>query len=296
MKLTRLFAIAAVLLGVAVVWISAPAIHAADLATINLNKALARDIASYVTTDGSMAMRIKWTGTAGAGATVTVDASGHLIFTTDGSTADTTVSTDGTITVSGGTEDTFGEIAEIINGSANWACTLVAVLPSTSCNNKLTAAVLDDLEQAEGQPLYYNTADLDMVSIAIGCEPTSDTLLSVANDELLNRRSTPTGSTAVNAARWQNELLYVTTQATYTTGAPDLLVYAVKDDIAGATEILLWSDVGAATGVAKTIPILPKQAPIKAPAGYRIVVMYLDTSTADVTAGSMQVHGSSYRY
>jgi hypothetical protein len=91
-------------------------------------------------------------------------------------------------------------------------------------------------------------------------------------------------------------LLYATAKATFTTGAPDLYVYAVQNDTAKAEEHLLWKHTGAATTVLSPIPILPKQAPISPPAGWKIVVLYLDTSTPDVTAGTIQIVGDTYRW
>lgn len=277
----------------------APASFAIDLSTVQTNKVIGQVVSRYATTDGSIALRVKWVGTTTEGlADVEVDAAGDIFFTADDGTADTSVSTDGTIDVSGTSENTMGEVVAAINASDNWQATLVDVIPSTSCNNVLTSTSLGTQDQSlslgkAGKPLYYNTADLDLVSLSIGPEYTSDDELTVTNDSLLNRRSTPTGTGKSGA--WVNELLYVTTNATYTSGAPDIKIYAVKNDAAGATEILLWQQVGAATTVAATIPVLPKQAPIRAPSGYRLVIYYLDTSTPDVTAGSMQVHGLSYK-
>jgi hypothetical protein len=188
--------------------------------------------------------------------------------------------------------DTFGEIAEIINASTNWRCTLVGVRPSQSCNNVLTAftATATGLTAKEGLAIKYNTADLLMCSAVIGPEWMSNDQLKVSSDDLLNRRSTPLGDP--KGSTWQNELLYATATTTNASGTVSMYVYAVKDDKAGATELLLYEHL-AATTVAETIPILPKQAPIKAPPGWRIIVQQI--GSAAETVAKLQVHGLSYR-
>lgn len=278
---------------------------AATYESVSLNRALGRDVARFVTTNTSVALRIKYIGTAAASTQTRADvgADGKITFNIN-SAADSTIGTAGVVDTTAAANDTFGELADTINASANWRCILVDVLASQSCNNTLTSTTLGSLtttnlvSQAAGHPYTYDSADLDMVTASVGPEYTSGALLAVSNNSLLNRLSTPRGSPISPA--WQNELLYVTTQATYTSGAPNLVVYACQDaansihKYAGSAEILLWQQVGAATTVASTIPILPTQAPIKAPPGWRLLVGYIDTSTPDVTAGSMQIHGLSY--
>lgn len=269
-------------------------VRAADLDAILLNKEIGVPVTRLVATDGSIAMRVQWKGTAGDGATLTVNAAGDLLFTTDGSTADDTVSTDGTVDVSDSAEDTFGEVADAINASANWSAILVDVLPSHSANNTLTEAAESAsgaVEAEEGVALLYNTADLDMISAEIGIAHTVDDVLAVSNDNVLNRRTTPAGS--VTYPVYRAELFLATGNATFSTGAPDLEVYAVKDDTAGAVELLLWSQAGADTTVDSSIDMtdLP---PIRAPRGWRLVVVYDDDTTPDITAATLQVHGLVY--
>lgn len=277
---------------------------AADLATVQLNRALGRDVGRYATTDGAIALRIKFIGTVATGsARVDIEADGNLEFYADDGTADTNVSTDGVIDVSGAAEDTLGEVLDIINATDDWRAIPVDYLPSMSINNILTSSTSlqagSDISEEAGHAYYYNTADIDTIALSIGPEYTVDEQLSVSNDDLLNRRSKPAGNPL--GYTWQNELIYATATATYTSGAPDLQVYAVLPNAttgkwATGTEIKLYQDVGAATTVAKPIATLPKQAPIKGPPGSMLVVLYRDTTTPDVTAANIQVHGKSYRW
>jgi len=93
---------------------------------------------------------LRYLGTAASGATVTVNAGGDLLFTTDGTTADTSVNTTGTIDMStpGASADTFGEVAGLINASTNWQCYLLAVLPEDGTDNVFAAMTEIDLSTA----------------------------------------------------------------------------------------------------------------------------------------------------
>ena len=64
-------------------------------------------------------------------ATVAVNAGGDIAFTTDGTTADTTVvASTGIIDLStpAAAYDTLGEVADVINASANWVCVILGGL------------------------------------------------------------------------------------------------------------------------------------------------------------------------
>ena len=274
---------------------------AADLASHQLLRALACSADRFVTTDGSIAMRIQWLGAAGAGATIDVDADGNILFTTDGTTADATVSTDGTVTVAGATENTFGEVCDVINVSANWACILVDVLPSWSCDNVLTdvaESAAGAVESPVGVALAYNTADLDRGSVALGPEWAVDDFWPPYRDRLFNHRSTPADA---GARTYTHELYYLTAKATFSGATSQVSVYAVDSDHAGATETLLWQEVGAATTVAKALdftgyydPDDGRVACIRAPKGQRMVVVYQDIDGSPVmTACTIQAHGLS---
>ena len=288
---------------IALAWVSVlMTVQAADLQTADLTRSLGHGSTRYVGTDGSIALRLKWVGTQGAGASVDVGADGNLIFTIDGTIADVTVSADGTIDVSTTPENTWGEVAAVINVSANWQAILVDVLPSWSSDNVLTdvAEVATGLENEEGLSFKYNTADTGFGSISIGPEYTIDDDVIVDRDSLLNRRSNPLVS-QINR-KWTNELYYLRCNATVTTGPTTLAIYAVKDDTPNAEELLLWSKVGEATTVDSTVDFCgldqrgDSQLPflLRAPIGYRMVAKYTDTTTS-MSVCKIQAHGLSIR-
>lgn len=292
MKLT--YTLAWVCLLVAVLF--AQAAPAADLTSILLNRELGIPVTRYAATDGNIAMRIKYIGgtnpVSAGDYSVAVAAGGDITLEEDDGTVDTTVSTDGVIDVSDAAEDTWGEVADAINASDNWQCILVDVLPSHSANDTLLAVseTGSGLLDEEGLALLVDLDVADEFGLSIGPEYTTDEVLSVSNDNLLNRKATPFQSFAPT---YTCELYYATSTATYSSGAPDLEVYAVKDHGAGATELLLWSQVGAASGSASNID-LTDLPPLRAPRGWRLVVIYDDDSTPDLTAATMRVHGLIY--
>lgn len=274
--------------------------QALDYTTLQLNRAVGRTVGRYVATDSSIAMRVKFIGTVTLGlARVDVAAAGSLTFYNDAGAADSTVGVAGVMDITNAAYDTFGEVCDAANLSANWQCILVDVLPSMSSNNTLTsttfgAGTASTFMSANGQWLKYNTADLKCTSLSIGPEYTTTAELTTGN--LLDRKSVADGTSPKGL--YVNELLYVTATETYTSTAPNLKVYAVREDenhSAGATEVVLWQQVGGASTVASTIPILPKQAPIRAPAGWRLVVVYENGGTTAPSVGAMQIFGLSYR-
>jgi len=103
-------------------------------------------------------MLLKYVGTANS-ATVAVAAGGDMTFEVS-AVADTTVNTTGSIDLStpAGTVDTYGELVDIINASANWTAVLVDVLRSDSTDNTLAEQATIQGTKAEGVPLYFDSA------------------------------------------------------------------------------------------------------------------------------------------
>ena len=279
----------------------------ADLITHNTARALALGNSRYVAANGSVAIRIKRIGKASTAAmiagstapTITVDASHNLVFTTNGTTADTTVHTTGTLTTSG---LTWGQVVGYIRASTNWTCVLGDVLPSWSADGVLTAAAKSAggaVEDADGVDFKITTTAANRLSACLGPEWMPDTVKHVSNGNIMNQRSTPAETAG---GYWRNELVYAKANATFTTGPTTMSVYAVKSDMAGATELLLWSQVGAATTVDSTLDLSAlwdydtgRPLSISAPPGYRIVVSYTSATSSDISAGTLQVHGLSFR-
>jgi len=109
-------------------------------------------------TAGCVAMLLKYVGTENS-ATVAVAAGGDMTFEVSAA-ADTTVNTTGSIDLStpAAAVDTYGELVDIINASANWTAVLVDVLRSDLTDNTLYTQTTVQCTKAEGVPLYLDSA------------------------------------------------------------------------------------------------------------------------------------------
>lgn len=291
-------------------------VRAASLEVIESARANGFDGSRYVagtstTGSGSVAMRLRWKGS-GVASTVEINAAGDLIFTTDATTADTTLglpTSNGTIDVSDATADTWGEVADEINGSgSNWECVLVDVKPSDSSNNVLwlmaetavttgvsaTHAVdAKGIFDADGLALPIEIAQSDKLTIGIGVERVLGALyqpVGGTTTTLLQKKAKPSGSTL----QWRSQVNYILTNVTYGTGASDVKVWLVQQTSsgtdAGATEQLMWSSAGAASTVNTTVDLTA--SPIIGSRGCRIVIENVGTA---YTAGTLQVQGLVWR-
>lgn len=265
----------------------------------------------HVETDTSIAMRVRTTQTVVY--TVEVDSSGDILFTTDGTTADTTVgdgdagATDGKIDVSNAAYDTWGEVCDDINDSDNWECVLVDVLPSDSSNGTLVLtaetsittglsatavtgitrhAVTDD----EGIELVVELADVDEITVAIGPQAFPDDLVDKA--DLATRL--PFQS---NSPKWHCELTSASAEATFSAGTSYFEVYWVKGNGASAIEYLAYKNDGSATTVVQTETFDSSGLdPMRPPAGWHIVVKYDVASTPTATAGWINAQGTVWPF
>lgn len=125
----------------------------------NFSPADSRDVAFSVSDDNDIAMLIRYTGSEESGL-VEVAADGNLVFTIgdlSAEAADTNVSTDGTIDVSGGSEDTLGEIVDIINATDDWEAVLVDAVRSDSANDTLLDAGPSQAKTPEGLAINWDT-------------------------------------------------------------------------------------------------------------------------------------------
>jgi len=136
---------------------------------VTVVNSLATQKAIYAADDGDVAMVVRYIGSQASG-TVEIDADGNLLFkhgVLDSEEADTTVSTDGTIDVSGASENTFVEVLEAIHASANWEAKLVGALTTDSSNNKLLLAAAAQAKSDAGLKLYFDTSDTLFISLNI---------------------------------------------------------------------------------------------------------------------------------
>lgn len=264
-----------------------------------------------VLTDKTIAFRLKWVGS-GSEASVQVASGGDMTFEIDGTgdDADETVSTDGVIDLStpAAGENTFGEVCDIIDATANWECELGDVLPSWSTDNILStlaetaestgiSATYDldgsGLFSEAGLAVTINSADLDKVGAAISPTYTDADLLRISD---LNNRCNGVDS----GASWVSELNKATVQATYSSGAPTIKVVLVKKTstglYAGATEQTLWTDTITTSATDQSIDFtdLPPISTKATPGAY-LVVTIEDASTPDITANRINIHGLTYQ-
>ncbi len=310
-----LFALAAALPNRALAWD-----YTTDYVTPRANPSTGHMIAAYTTTDVAIALRVRFEGTAAqkaAGPTADVDATTReFAFTTDGTTADTTVgdgdgtTTDGIIDTDDAAYNTWGEVCDDINASSLWECTLVGVLPSgssdgvvvdfaeTSTTTGLTATGITGYTRhgifdAEGLEVALDTSDADFISLCIGPETLSDDRLTVYGNKLGNRRSTPLNTD--RALYWTPELEYV-----YAEGGPGgtLSVIGVSGNGASAIEETLWyktlpSSGTPATTSTHTLDLRDALNKIRMPRGWHIVVK-LDKAGSAITTGTLQVSGLTW--
>ena len=117
------------------------------------------------TTAGSVAMIVKYVGTAQASGRVTVAAGGDLTFEVGASgseTGDTTVECPlsapyaGVFTVANASCDTLGEVVDLLNASHNWRAVLIDGMRGDSSNNTIATIGATAATGADGLALYFD--------------------------------------------------------------------------------------------------------------------------------------------
>lgn len=128
--------------------------------------------------DADVCFRIQYIGAQNA-ADVEVNAGGQILLkhgAVGATAADTLVSTDGTIDVTGGTEDTVGEVLNIINASVNWRAIHVDALLADSVNNVLLDSGPSDAKVAGGLAICWDTDAAFMVSHLVAPDAIRDNI------------------------------------------------------------------------------------------------------------------------
>lgn len=189
-------------------------------------------VSGHVSSDtaGSVAMLIKYIGSAAPSATtdVAVAAGGDMTFRVAG-VASTTVNVGavcgavvGTLDLStpAGTCDTLGEVVDVINATSDWRAVLVGGLRTDSSDNTITTFAVSSAMRAEGLPLYFDSAVSLTTSIPLipdNCK--TDIRCFMSPQGLL--KENPSGGT-------QTEARWIEGYATYaTTGTFN--IYSVKE-------------------------------------------------------------------
>jgi len=265
-----------------------------------------------------IAMRIKWIGTTATGdASIAIAAGGDITVQGDDGAADTSISTDGTIDLStpAAAEDTIGEVCDVFNNDSdgNWQCILVDVVPSESSDNTLAtlaetattglSATYDydgnGLFAAEGIAILTDITVTDGFSVGISPASFPDEWIE-QNSNLLSRRPWPNLYPTVQ--KWRAQFEYAQFQQTWTTvgGAIQLVIAKrpesggnpnIGGDYAGMYEEVIWEQptaVASATAETLSRANLP---PLEVPRGALLFFRIEDTSTPDITAGSVNVSG-----
>ena len=217
-------------------------------------------VSGHVSSDtaGSVAMLIKYVGTATPSATtdVAVAAGGDMTFRVAG-VASTTVNSAavcgavvGTLDLStpAGTCDTLGEVVDVINATSDWRAVLVGGLRTDSSDNTITTFAVASAMRAEGLPLYFDSAVSLTTSIAMipdNCK--TDIRCFMSPQGLL--KENPNGGTQTDA-RW------IEGYATYaTTGTFN--IYSVKESNKAGTGssviTTLHTEAAAASGTNKQL-------------------------------------------
>lgn len=156
---------------------------------------------------------------------------------------DTTVSTDGVIDVSGGTEDTFGEVIDIINASANWEAVLVDVPRSRSCDDALKLLSATQAKVPAGIQLVLDTDTAKIASRLIAPEKYRKDLRTYEKQGLVDPAFPFIGFRAA--------LIRARSLSTFGAGTSTFKVYS---ELARSpySQITAWSIAGGATTVEKT--------------------------------------------
>ena len=184
--------------------------------------------------------------------------------------ADTNVSGDGTIDVSGGTEDTLGEVAEIFRKATGWECYVAGALNADSSNNTLAtrAASATDVQSPGGAALFL------------------DSSVALSHGVLISARDLSKGFDYGERIANKGSIVgvvKVATDSTYT-GAGTIDLYRCVPDSTGlsrTTETLMWTQSYPATGVEKSLDF--SNIPLEVNAGEDIYVT-MDGVTTLVTA------------
>lgn len=196
--------------------------------------------------DGDIGIVVKYIGTQASGK-VQVDSSGNLIFihgAVGSEAADTTIGAptlNGTITVSDASADTFGEVLDIINASANWVAYLVDALRTDSSNASTGSLLVMSSTQANvagGIALNKDTSKVLNMSIALR-------YLVYPNNTFGKDDSKRTVS-SLEVGRWSEALRHVSTN---TFGSGTSLIQIHKVDRLTGTATKIWERAGGATTV-----------------------------------------------
>jgi len=222
---------------------------------------------------GSPVAVLFYLGTEDSGASFEVEAAGNMLFTTDGTTADTTVNATGTIDLStpATADNTCLKIAAKINQSPNWEFILLGYRPEDGTDNLFAVFTETDVStaayKASGLFLYgdsavtpYNTChcisgfdpdvhvnkrSINPADPDVGCYSVLQTMEVMCDCSSAGTIYVYSANQANSKLLWTHSLTDATTTTFGTPGGfmfrsrdGDRIVVTIRNDQTGATDIL----------------------------------------------------------
>ena len=235
--------------------------------------------------DTDVALLVRYVGaTPTATDTVTVEADGDLTFKQNG-VADTTLecpvsgALGGIIDVSDVACDSFGEVVDIINASADWEAVLLDVMRSDLTDDVLLAAAAADATGKDGLSLYLDTTQTPFIH--------SKALVPGRTFKWFMPAESINGKTINNPYLGTYSILgSVTFKTTYGAGTSAFYVYAVVPTRSGETVTQLWTEASAATNTLKTIGASTWPFGLIGKKDAKIIYRVVNTDAMSVTVSS----------
>lgn len=257
-------------------------------------------------TDAGVWGRIWWVGSVDPGdASITVSAAGNITFEGSDGTVDSTIGTAGFVHVIA--DMTWGEIADEVNSSPNWAMRLMDVLPDDVATSACLALSETGTNLTSGRDMLIDLSVVDYISYSVGPEQTGSLLgaqIGAAISDNTDKEGILSGTSYARGEygyglNYRSRIDYI--QAGLTAGDTEdtiLRVFAVRGNGSTATKELIYYELGSTDGNNGDIYTRATTRPaIVGPLGARLVVKYGkhtgDTVTA--TAGSLIVDGFVWR-
>ena len=268
-------------------------------------------VSRSVTTNTSVGIRLKCLRSTTTGAKYAVTSAKFIVFTSDGSNADTDINTSGTLNVLNPNQATVAKLCDTINASKYWRAIAVDLRPSTTIGAGLVnvSATTTGIYNREGATIGYLTAVVGRTSVCIGPEALASSVEGGGGwnePQLVNRISNPANTNL--SKRVFNNWKYCTANGTYSSGSINLTIWQVyvpsKGDVqrpgqsvpdyANAVETALFGPIaGAATTVAFPLAY-STYGDIRSNAGWQMIVEYAATVPTALTVGTMSVNGQTW--
>lgn len=230
--------------------------------------------------DVAIGLLVRYVGAQASG-TVEVAADGNITLKhgpVGSEVVDTTVglpTLNGVIDVSDASADTYGEVADHINASANWDCVIVDSIRSRSINDALLIKTATQARVPEGVPLLLDTDTAKETPRLIAPDAFRKDIRVYEKDYSFLKGGDGGVDPDYAFQGFRGALIRARGVATFT-GALSLQVYSELPK-APFTQELLWNEAGAATGVEKVFNF--ENGPLQGAKDARLVVSLQATTT-----------------